>query len=168
MRLAETSSSGARSLREVGAVRSRWWPVTLTGAAAFWSANLLVSLTPAAASYRSAMSIEYLPMLLEAAVGGLVVAGAVALVLLRHPHRVPGAGWVSKALLLAATALVLLTLVVEVPSKLRSGTGDPGHWLLVATVINAIRVVALGTAIGLAARAGAHPARPPTTQGGRR
>jgi hypothetical protein len=111
-------------------------------------------MTPIAASYRSALSIPYVPMLVEAAAGGLVVAGALAFVLVRYRERVPGAGQVRKALLLGVGALVLLTVLVEVPSKLRSDVaGDPGHWLLVAAVFNAVRILALGVTIGLVTRA---------------
>jgi hypothetical protein len=111
-------------------------------------------MTPIAASYRSALSIPYVPMLVEAAAGGLVVAGALAFVLVRYRERVPGAGQVRKeALLLGVGALVLLTVLVEVPSKLRSDVADPGHWLLVAAVFNAVRILALGVTIGLVTRA---------------
>ena len=107
---------------------------------------------PVAAGYRSALSIPYVPMLLEAAAGVLVVAGPVALLVAQFPDRVPGSGPLRKAMLLAVGALVLLTVLVEVPSKLLSGVADPGHWLLVATVFNAIRLVALGVTIGLITR----------------
>jgi hypothetical protein len=133
--------------------RGDWLVLTLAGSAAFWTANFVISLTPAAAAYRTALSIEYLPMLAEAAVGGVVVAGAVALLLLRLRDRVPGSGPTQRALLLATGALVLLTLVVEVPSKLLADVADPLRWFLVATVINTIRVLALGLAVGLLARA---------------
>ncbi len=140
-----------RTRRRAGA-RGGWAALTLAGAAAFWSANLLISLTPSAAAYRSALSIEYVPMLVEAAVGGLVLAGLVALTLLRSKARVPGSGPLHQALFLATCALVLVTIVVEVPAKLRAGIDDPGRWLLVATVINTIRILALGLTIGLLAR----------------
>jgi hypothetical protein len=146
----------------VGAPRSRtgrrararggWAALTLAGAAAFWAANLLISLTPSAAAYRSALSIEYVPMLVEAAVGGLVLAGLVSLIMLRLGARVPGSGRLHQALFLAACALVLVTVVVEVPAKFGARIQDPGRWLLVATVINTIRILALGLAIGLLAR----------------
>jgi hypothetical protein len=129
-----------------------WWGPALAGAAAFWLANLGISLTPVAASYRSALSIAYGPMLLEAAAGGLVVAGAVAFLLTRFPGRVPGSAPVGKALVLALGALVLLTVLLEVPAKVRSDVADAGHWLLVATFFNAVRVLALGVAVGLVAR----------------
>ncbi len=154
----EVPSSGPRNTKP----RTGWWRPAVAGAVAFWSANLVISLTPIAAAYRSAISIAYVPMLLEAAVGGLVIAGVVALVLVRHPGWAPGSGPLSQALWLSAGALLLLSVFVELPSKLRSGVPDPGHWLLVATVFNVIRVLALGVAIGLVtgaeqARVGPHP-----------
>jgi len=100
------------------------------------------------------MSITYVPMLIQAAVGGLLIATVVAAVLVRYQDRVPGTGPLSRALWLSAAALVLLTVFVEAPSKLLSGVPDSGHWLLVATAFNVIRVLALGVAIGLVTRAG--------------
>lgn len=156
----EVPSSGPRSAKPACAPRVGWPRPAVAGAAAFWSANLLISLTPIAAAYRSAFSIAYLPMLLQAAVGGLLISSVVAWVLVRYPHRLPGTGQVSRALWLSAAVLVTLTLLVEVPSKWRSGVSDPGHWLLVATAFNVIRVLALGVAVGLVARAGQAAARP--------
>ena len=141
----------------------------MAGAVAFWSANFVISLTPIAAEYRSALSIQYVPMLIQAAFGGLLIASVVAVVQVRYPERVPGTGPMSRALWLSAAALVLLTVFVEVPSKLGSGVADPGHWLLVATVFNVIRVLALGVAIGLVTRrqlAGARPHSRGTEPGG--
>lgn len=145
---------------------SSWRLPAAAGAIAFWVTNLVISLTPIAAQYRTAMSITYVPMLLEAAVGGALVAVVVARVLARFPRRVPGAGPLGKALWLSAAALILLTLLVEVPSKLRSGVANPGLWSFVATVFNVIRVLALGLAIGLVARAGQSSPRadPPSTE----
>lgn len=168
MDVVEIASSGRRA-KPSGSPGSGWGRPAVAGAVAFWSANLVISVTPIAAAYRSAMSIGYLPMLVEAAVGGLLLASAVALVLVRYPARIPGAGPLTQAVLLSVAAVVLVTLAVEVPSKLRSGVPDAGHWLLVATVFNVIRVLALGVAIGLVTRRGqpdaASPARV-TRQGG--
>ena len=169
MDVVEVPSSGHRSAKPAGSPRSGWRRPAVAGAVAFWSANFLISLTPIAVAYRSALSIAYVPMLVEAAVGGLLVASVVAVVLVRYPKRVPGTGPLSQALWLSAAALVCLTVLVEVPSKLRSGVSDPGHWLLVATVFNVIRLLALGVAIGLVTRAGQAGAGPPpraTERGG--
>jgi hypothetical protein len=138
--------------------RTGWWAATLAGAVAFWSANVVISLTPTAGAYRSALSIAYVPMLVEAAVGGLLIAGAVAFLLTRLSARVPGGGPMGKALVLALAALVLMSVLVEVPAKMRAGVADAGHWLLVATIFNVIRIFALGVSVGLVVRAGTHPA----------
>jgi hypothetical protein len=110
-------------------------------------------LTPVAADYRSALSIPYVPMLVEAAVGGLVVAAAVAFLLARFADHVPGRGPLRKATALAVAAMVLFTVVFGVPTLLRSDVPDPGHWVLVGTVTNVIRFLALGLAVGLVSRA---------------
>lgn len=135
----------------------------LAGAVTFWLVNLLISLTPIAGDYRSAMSIPYREMLVEAAVGGLVVASAVAYLLLRHPDKVPGRDLPTKGLVLGTGVLALLTVLVEVPSKLHADVVDPGHWLIVATAFNAIRVLALAiaTALVVRARADRHDAHHP-------
>lgn len=154
MDVVKVPSSGPPRAKRTGSPRNGWRGPAVAGAVAFWSANLVISVTPIAAAYRSALSIAYWPMLVEAAVGGLLTASVVAVVLVRYPHRVPGNGALSRALWLSATAVVLLTVFVEMPSKLASGVPHPGHWLLVATAFNVIRVLALGVAIGLVVRAG--------------
>jgi hypothetical protein len=123
------------------------------GAVAFWLANLVISITPVAATYRSTLGIDYGPMLAQAAAGGLVLAAAVASLLSRVPDRLPGGGPVRQALLLALVALVLLTGFLEAPAKARTGVADPTHLLFVATIFNTIRILALGLGIGLVTRA---------------
>lgn len=100
-------------------------------------------------------------MLLEAAVGGLVVSSAVSMALLRIRGPVPVAGAMLQALALSAIALLLLTVAVEVPSKLRSGVADPGHWVIVASMFNVVRILALGVTVGLVIRQG--QAGPPSS-----
>jgi hypothetical protein len=154
MNVVEIDSSGSRGSEPASPARSRCWALAIAGAVAFWLANLVISLTPVAAAYRSAMSISFTPMLVEAAVGGLVVASAAALLLVRGSGRGSRIGPLTRALLLSGGAFLVLTVLVELPSKLASGEADPGRWLLVATAFNAIRFLALGVAVGMLARAG--------------
>ncbi len=156
MEVVEAARAGATG--PMKPARSGWVPLTFAGAAAFWSANLLVSLIPGAAAYRSALSIQYVPMLVQAAAGGVAVAGLGALMVTRFPGRIPGAGPVRKALFLALCTLVVLTVLIEVPAKFATDVDDPGRWLFVATVFNTIRVLALGLVIGLVTRARGAPA----------
>jgi hypothetical protein len=71
------------------------WPrdigrLTIAGATAFWIANVLISLTPVAADYRSALSTHYVPMLVEAALRGLLITTCLSWLLLTFPDRIPG------------------------------------------------------------------------------
>ena len=140
---------GQQREEPVRRMRDGWLAPALAGATAFWLANLAISATRVAASYRSALSISYVPMLVEAAAGGLILSGALAFVLVHHPAKIPGPGLLSKALLLGAVVVVLLTMGLELPSKLSSDVDDPARWLLVATVFNVIRILALAVTIGV-------------------
>lgn len=152
MDMLEVRSSATRDPGLNQPLRARWRVLTLCGGAAFWLTTLAISMTPIAAEYRSALSIPYLPMLVEAAAGALVIAGAVSLLLTRFPNRVPGSTPLPKAILLTVGALVLLTVLVDVPDKLGSALAEPAHWLLVALAFNTLRFLALGITIGLIAR----------------
>jgi hypothetical protein len=147
-------SPGEQSLKPARRMRDGWPAPALAGAAAFWMANLAISATPVAAGYRSALTISYVPMLVESAAGGLVLGSVVAFLLVHFPAKIPGSDLLSKALLLGAAAIVLLTIGLELPSKLSSDVDDPARWLLVATVFNVIRILALAVTIGLVTRAG--------------
>lgn len=137
------------------------WRPALVGAMAFWAAQLVRSagrpwrrLTgrPCRSStFRCSWRRPWVAWSVSSAV-------SVAPLRLRRP--VPGIGVMRQALALSAIALLLLTLVVEVPSKLRSGVADPGHWLIVASMFNVVRILALGVAVGLVIRPG--HARPPS------
>ncbi len=147
-------SPGQQSLKPGSRTRGGWLAPALAGAAAFWLANLAISATPVAAGYRSALAIPYVPMLVEAAAGGLVLSSALASLIVHYPAKIPGSGPLTKAVLLGAAALVILTIGLELPSKLSSGIDDPAHWLLVATVFNVVRVLALAVTVGLVMGAG--------------
>lgn len=144
-----SSTDGPASRRRVP------WPtaavLTLTGGAAFWLANFAISLAPIAAEYRAALSISYVPMLLEALAGGLVLGFGVSVALLRFADRVPGRNPLQRALLLSLVALALATIVIELPAKMTAGIPNPVRYLVIGTVFNTIRILALGLVIGAAA-----------------
>jgi hypothetical protein len=151
MNVTGVSPHGQPSRKPARSRGARWAAPTVAGAAAFWLANLAISATPVAAGYRYALSIRYVPMLAEAAVGGLVLGGVLTFLLVCHASKIPGFSRLSKALLLGAVALVVVTIGIEAPSKLASGVENPAHWLLVATTFNLIRILALAVTIGLVA-----------------
>ncbi len=133
-----------------------WRPLvslTLVGAAGFWIANLLISLTPMAARYRTTTHIAYVPMLFEALIGGLVLAAIVSGALVWLQRRGKGSAPLPVSMLLAALAFVAVTALIELPAKLTASFDHPWRVIAVATAINAVRITALGVAIGYAAEA---------------
>jgi hypothetical protein len=120
----------------------------LAGGLAFWVANFVISLTPIAAEYRAALSIAYLPMLLESLVGGLVIGFGVSCFLLRFFDKIPTRSPVLKAVLLSLMVLVLATVLLQGPASLSSKAGAGVRTFLVGTLFNVLRILALGTAVG--------------------
>jgi hypothetical protein len=121
--------------------------LTAIGGLAFWAANLAISLTPIAADYRAALSIPYVPMLLEALAGGLLIALGVSWALVRQPKALPKTSPIGQALLLSLIALVLVTVGIELPSKVLGDSADPLRYFLIGAAFNTVRIFALGVAI---------------------
>jgi branched-subunit amino acid ABC-type transport system permease component len=122
--------------------------LTLSGGAAFWLANFCISLTPFAAGYRAALHITYVPMLIEALAGGLIIGFIVSWFLIRFFDRFPARSPILKSLLISSIVLLFVTLVFEVPAKFFTPIPDPVHWFLAGLLINVIRLLALGLAAG--------------------
>jgi len=118
------------------------------GGLGFWLANLAISLTPVAAEYRAALSISYVPMLLQALLGGLILSFCVGYCLLRFFDRIPARSPILKAMLLSSVALVVVTLLMEVPAKFLTSTSDAWRYFLIGLAFNAVRILALGVAVG--------------------
>ena len=126
--------------------------LALVGGTAFWLVNLVISLTPLAAAYRLELSIAYVPMLVQALAGGLAIGSGVAFALVRRGDRGLVANPLLTSLVMSVIALIAATLLIEVPAKILSPLDDPLRTLLVATLFNTARILALGLAIGLAYR----------------
>lgn len=122
--------------------------LAVAGGLGFWVANFAVSLTPIAAEYRSALSISYLPMLLAASLGGLIIGMCVSYFLLRFFDKMPTTNPILKSVIQSIIVLIILTMLVEVPSSFLAPTSDAFHYLLIGTMFNVIRILALGIAIG--------------------
>lgn len=122
--------------------------LAVAGGLGFWVANFAISLTPIAAEYRAALSIAYLPMLLEALLGGLIVGFCVSYFLLHFFDKIPTTSPLLKALLVSFIALISVTILIEVPGKFFTPTNNALHYFLLATVFNTLRIFALGVVIG--------------------
>jgi hypothetical protein len=119
------------------------------GALAFWVANLAISVTPVAAEYRAALSIPYVPMLVAALAGGLVLGFAVSYGLVRHGARIPVTNPVLESMVLSLLVLVAVTVLVEVPAKFLTPMANPVRYFLIGTSFNLVRILALGAVVGL-------------------
>jgi hypothetical protein len=128
-------------------ILKKMFMLTLVGGLAFWLANFAISRTAIAADYRSAMSISYYPMLLESLVGGLIIGLWVSFLLLRFYKRIPTKDPVLKSVLLSSLVLVFVTIVLGGPSSFFA-TSNVVRYFIIGTVINLIRITALGLAIG--------------------
>ena len=121
--------------------------------------NFAISRTPIAAEYRAALSISYFPMLLEALFGGLVIAAGVSHCLLRFFDRLPSKNPILKSVMLSFIVLVLVSLTIGGSSSYRA-TGDGLRYFLIGLSINAIRILALGMAIGYGYDKGGYGTKP--------
>jgi hypothetical protein len=121
--------------------------LTLVGAIAFWLANFAISRTTIAAEYRVAMSISYYPMLLESLVGGLIIGLWVSYPLLHFFDRIPVKDPILKSFFLSSIVLVIVTILLGGPSSFY-GTSNVLRYFIIGTVINIIRITALGITIG--------------------
>ncbi len=122
----------------------------LAGGLGFWLANFMISLTPIAAEYRAALSIPYLPMLLEALLGGLIIGFSVSYFLLRFFDKLPTRSPIFKSVLLSLVVLVVVTVALQYPASLSTKTGDAVRCFMIGTLFNALRIAALGMVVGLA------------------
>ena len=122
--------------------------LAVAGGLGFWVANFAISLTPIAAEYRAALSISYYPMLLEALLGGLIIGFCVGYFLLRFFDKLPTKDPILKSVILSFIALIILTILLEVPGKFLTTMNDALHYFLIGTMFNVIRILALGIVIG--------------------
>jgi len=117
--------------------------LAVVGGLAFWVTNFAISRTPLAAEYRAALSISYLPMIVESLIGGLIIGFFVSYFLLRFFDKIPTKNPILKALILSFVAV----FVIEVLSTF-GNLSNAYVFLVIDTVMNVPRILALGIAIG--------------------
>jgi hypothetical protein len=122
--------------------------LAIVGGLAFWLTNFAISLTPIAAEYRAGVSISYFPMLLEALVGGLIIGFGVSFFLLRFFDTIPTKNPILKSFILSFIALIIVTILLEVPSHFLTLNSDPIRYFLIGLLFNVLRILALGIVIG--------------------
>ena len=121
--------------------------LAVAGGLGFCLANFAISRTPIATEYRAALSISYYPMLLASLIGGLLIGFCFSYLLLRFYDRIPTQAPFSKSIILTLIVLVIVTLLIGSPSSFLA-TGNTLRYFMIGTMFNAIRILALGIAIG--------------------
>ena len=121
--------------------------LAVAGGLTFWVANFAISRTPIAAKYRAALSISYLPMIVESLIGGLIIGFFVSYFLVRFFDKIPTKDPILKSVILSFIVLIIVTILIGGPSSYLA-TGDVLRYFLIGTIFNLIRILALGFAIG--------------------
>jgi hypothetical protein len=126
--------------------------LTIAGATAFWAVTFVTSLLPIAAAYRAAYTDWRIQTVwVDSLFAGLIIACGVSYFLLRSLDKAPAKDPVVGAARLGFVALVIITILVDVPrSLLAPGPGNAWSWyyFLVGVTFNAARFLLLGFAIG--------------------
>jgi hypothetical protein len=122
--------------------------LAIVGGLAFWVTNFAISRTPIAAEYRAALSISYLPMIVESLFGGLIIGFFVSYFLLRFFYKIPTKNPILKSVILSLIALIIATILLEVPSHFLTPNSDPMRYFLIGALFNVLRILALGIVIG--------------------
>jgi uncharacterized protein YacL len=121
--------------------------LAVVGGLAFWAATLAISLTPTAADYRVAESIASIQLVwVGGLIIGLIMASLISYVLVRFNGNIPTKNPILKSLILSFIALVMLLLLIEVPSALK--TGDASYYFLVGVLLNVPRFLVFGLVVG--------------------
>src|SRR4030043_864562 len=108
------------------------------GGLAFWLANFAISRTPIAAEYRAALSISYLPMLLESLLGGLIIGFCVSYFLLRFFDKIPTKNPILKSVILSFIVLIIVTILMQGPASFLTTTSDALRYFLIGAIFNVL------------------------------
>jgi predicted tellurium resistance membrane protein TerC len=83
-------------------------------------------------------------MLLEALVGGLIIGFGVSFFLLRFSDKIPTKNPVLKSVTLSLLALIIVTILLEVPSHFFIPNSDPMRYFIIGLLFNVLRILVLG------------------------
>jgi hypothetical protein len=86
-------------------------------------------------------------MIVESLIGGLIIGFFVSYFLLRFFDEIPTKNPILKSVILSFIALIIVTILIEVPSSFLT-TSDVLHVFLIGAMFNVLRILALGIVIG--------------------
>ena len=121
--------------------------LAIVGGLAFWAATIAISLLPIAAEYRAAESISNIQMVWVGSLpGGMIIGCLVSFSLLRFFDKIPTKNPILKSVILSFIALVIATILLEVPASFRAS--DALYYFLIDEMLNVPRFLVLGIVIG--------------------
>jgi hypothetical protein len=127
------------------------YTLTVGGGLVFWATTIATSLLPIAAEYRAASS-ERSWSIQTVWVGsllvGMIIGCCVSYSLLRFFDKIPPKNPILKSAILGFVALVVATILIDVPQSLLLGPSDAWHYFLIGIMLNAPRFLFLGIVIG--------------------
>lgn len=132
--------------------------LAIGGGLVFWATTVATSLLPIAAEYRAAYSNWSIQTVwVDSLFVGLIFGGGVSFFLLRFFDKLPTKNPILKSGTLGLVALVIATILVDVPKIfLAPGPGDALYYFIIGVVFNAVRFLLLGFAIGYLYKMQAH------------
>jgi len=68
--------------------------------------------------------------------------------LLRFFDKIPTKNPILKSVILSFIALIIVTILLEVPSHFLTPNSDPMRYFLIGAMINILRILALGIVVG--------------------
>ncbi len=128
--------------------------LTIGGAVVFWATTVATSLLPLAAEYRAAYTNWKIQSVwVDSLFAGLIIACGVSYFLLRSLDKAPTKDPIPGAARLGFVALVLATIMIDLPRiLLASGSENGWYYFFVGLMFNAARFLLLGFAIGYLCR----------------
>ncbi len=122
--------------------------LTIGGGVVFWVTTILTSLLPIASEYRAAFSNWSIQTVwIDSLFVGLIVGCLVSYFLLRFFDKIPTKNPILKSMILGFVALVIVTILIDVPRSLH-GSADALYYFLIGTIFNLTRFLFLGIVIG--------------------
>jgi len=122
--------------------------LTIGGGIVFWATTIATSLLPLAAEYRAAYSNWSIQTVwVDSLFVGMVFGGCVSYSLLRFFDKLPTKNPILKSALLSSIALVIVTILIDVPRSF-PGPDHSLYYFLIGAIFNLVRFLLLGVTIG--------------------
>jgi NhaP-type Na+/H+ or K+/H+ antiporter len=123
--------------------------LTIGGGIVFWATTIAISLLPIAAEYRAAESISNIQTVwIGGLLVGMIIGCCVSYSLLRFFDKIPTKNPILKSVILSFFALIIVTILIEVPANFLTTTSDALLYFIIGAIFNVLRILALGIVIG--------------------